>query len=114
MILRYPYLCSREQTWTPRQGGPQGCQLDWAIFKTLDGLDQRLDKDWNAAEEDELTKREARYIGICQEIADIRLKWDVESLTAPFKAVEQDPQYRAARLAMADRVRELQKRIAQS
>ena len=86
--------------------------LDCAIFKTLDELDQRLDKDWNAAEEGDLEKGNSHYSGLCQEIADIRSKWDAESLAAPLEAVEQDSRYRAARLAMADRVQELQKRIA--
>jgi hypothetical protein len=86
--------------------------LDCAIFKSLDELDQRLDKDWTATEECDLEKRNSHYTGICQEIADIQSKWEAESLTAPLEAVEQDSRYRAARLAMADRVQELQKRIA--
>ena len=81
--------------------------LDCAVFKSLD-------KNWNAAEEEVLNKSNAHYTGICQEIADIWSKWDAESLTAPLTAVEQDPRYRAARETIADRVRELQRRIAPS
>ena len=88
--------------------------LDCAVFNSLDELDQRLDKNWNAAEQEVLNKSNSHYTGICQEIADIWSKWDAESLTAPLKAVEQDPRYRAARLAIADRTRELQRRIAPS
>jgi hypothetical protein len=88
--------------------------LDCAVFNSLDELDQRLYKNWNAAEQEVLNKSNSHYTGICQEIADIWSKWDAESLTAPLKAVEQDPRYRAARLAIADRTRELQRRIAPS
>jgi hypothetical protein len=88
--------------------------LDCAIFKSLDEIEERLDKDWEAAEESTLKKSNAHYASICQEIADIKSKWDADSLTAPLKALEQDPQYRAARQADADRTREFQRRIAPS
>jgi hypothetical protein len=86
--------------------------LDCAVFNSLDELDQRLDKNWTAADEEVLNKSNSHYTGICQEIADIWSKWDAESLTEPLKVVEQDPRYRAARVAIADRVQELQRRIA--
>jgi hypothetical protein len=88
--------------------------LDCAIFKSLDEIEERLDKDWGAAEESILKKSNAQYASICQEIADIKSKWGADSLTAPLKALEQDPQYRAARQADADRTREFQRRIAPS
>jgi hypothetical protein len=87
--------------------------LDWTLFKSLDEIFQRLDKGWSAAEEEALKQRNLHYRGVCQEIKDIQLKrGEFDSLTAPLKAVEQDPQYRAAREAIANRVQELRSRIA--
>jgi hypothetical protein len=86
--------------------------LDCSTFKSLDEIDERLDKDWDVTEEGTLKKSNAHYTGISQEIADIKSKWDSDSLTAPLKALEQDPQYRAAREANADRIQELKRRIA--
>jgi len=86
--------------------------FDCALFKSLDEIDQRLDKDWDTAEEGALKECNPHYRDICQEIGEIQSKWDSESLTAPLNAVEKDPQYRTARLALADRVQELQSRIA--
>jgi hypothetical protein len=62
------------------------------------------------------SKRESNShcCAIGQEIADIKSQWDSDSLTAPLRAVQHDPQYRAARQAIVDRVRELQSRIAPS
>jgi hypothetical protein len=88
--------------------------LDCAVFKSLDEVSQRLDKNWKATEEGALKESNSLYCGICQEIADIKSKWDSDSLTAPLRAVQLDPQYRVAREAIADRVRELQSRIAPS
>ena len=89
--------------------------LDCSIFKSLDEIDERLDKDWDLSEEDALKKSNAHYTGICQEIVDIKSKWDSDSLTAPLKTLEQDPHYRAAREANADRIQEPSKtRIAPS
>lgn len=88
--------------------------MDCAIFKSLDEISERLDKDWTATEEGDLKESNSNYRDICQEIDDIQSKWDSDSLTAPLKAVEQDPQYRAAREAIADRVQELRSRIAPS
>jgi hypothetical protein len=86
--------------------------LDCAIFKSLDEIDERLDKDWDVTEEGILKKSNAHYCAIGQEIADVKSKWDSDSLTAPIRALEQDPQYRAARDANADRIQELQRRIS--
>jgi hypothetical protein len=86
--------------------------LDCAIFNTLDEVSERFDKDWGATEEGALKKSNAHYCDICQEIEAIQSKWDPDSLTAPLLAVQQDPQYLAAREAIADRTRELQRRMA--
>jgi hypothetical protein len=86
--------------------------LDCSIFKSLDEIDERLDKDWDLTEEDALKKSNERYTSICQEMVDIKSKWDSDSLTAPLKTFEQDPRYRAAREANADRIQQLQSRIA--
>jgi hypothetical protein len=88
--------------------------LDCAIFNSLDEVSERLDKGWSAAEEGALKERNSHYSDVCREIHDIQSKWVPDVLTAPLKAVEQDPQYRAAREAIANRVQELQSRIAPS
>jgi hypothetical protein len=86
--------------------------LDCSTFKSLDEIDERLDKGWDVTEEVNLKKSNAHYTSICQEIADIKSKWDSDSLTAPLRALEQDPQYRAAREENADRIQELQRRLS--
>jgi hypothetical protein len=86
--------------------------VDFALFKTLDEVSQRLLKDWSAAEEEALEKRNPHYCHVSQEIKDIQSNWDADSLTAPLRVLDQDPEYRTARLADADRVQELQRRIA--
>lgn len=58
--------------------------------------------------------KQLHYRDVCQEIKDIQSKWDSEALTDPLRVLDQDPQYRAAREAIADRVQELQKRIVPS
>ena len=57
--------------------------LDCSIFKSLDEIDERLDKDWDVTEDDILKKSNTHYTSICQEIADIKSKWDPYSLTHP-------------------------------
>jgi hypothetical protein len=86
--------------------------LDCPIFKSMDEIDERLDKDWDATEEDALKKSNSHYRDISQEIAEIQSKWDSEALTAPLRVLDQDPQYRAERLVIADRIRELQRRLS--
>jgi hypothetical protein len=88
--------------------------IDCAVFKSLDAIDELLDRGLKQQEEDALKKSNPNYSDICQEIVDIRSKWESVALTAPLKSIETDPQYRAARLAMSDRTRELQRRISPS
>jgi hypothetical protein len=65
---------------------------DCAIFKSLDEIDERLDKDWIAAEEGALKQSNLHYGAISQEIAEIQSKWDSEALTTPLRVLDQDPQ----------------------
>jgi hypothetical protein len=88
--------------------------LDCAIFESLDEIAERLDKDWNATEEGALKECNSHYSDLSREIYDIQSKWAPDALAAPLKAVEQDPEYRAAREAIANRVQELRSRIAPS
>jgi hypothetical protein len=85
---------------------------DWALLKSLDAIAQRLGKDWSAAEDEALIQRNSHYRDVSQEIKDIQANWDFDSLTEPLRVLDQDPQYRAERLTIADSVEELQRRIA--
>jgi hypothetical protein len=75
-------------------------------------IDELLDKGLNQEEEGTLKKSNPNYSDTCQEIVDIRSKWEPVALTASLKSIETDPQYRVARLALADRIRELQRRLS--
>jgi hypothetical protein len=49
----------------------------------------------------------SHYAAVSKEIDHIQSKWNAAALTEPLRSLEQDPQYRAALAAIADRVQEL-------
>ena len=67
-----------------------------APYKSLDAISERLDTGWTEAEEGAIKESNAHYKDVSREIADIRSKWDPDSLTAPLRALTQDSQYKAA------------------
>jgi hypothetical protein len=85
--------------------------LDCSLFETLDGIAERLDAGWSEAEEIAVQECNAHYGGISLKIADIRSKWNPHALDESFQILEQDPKYRAARLALSDRAQEFAERM---
>jgi hypothetical protein len=86
--------------------------LDCSLTKSLDEIEQRLDKGWTEAEEGVLKEINSHYGGVSREITEIRSKGIPNSLTDPLRALQQDSKYRAASIAHAAVVRKFQKKIA--
>jgi hypothetical protein len=85
--------------------------IDCLLFKSLDDITARLDKDWLEVEEHAICARNSHYKDVMREIEAIQSHWDAEALTVPLQRLHQDPKYRDASKAMADRVAELQRRV---
>jgi hypothetical protein len=92
--FRFEYLFSRGK-------------LDIAGFKSLDGIAERLDKGWSEVEEAELRARAAAYRHDSRAIEDIQSKWDPHALDDAREVLENDSEYREARLALSERARKL-------
>ena len=85
--------------------------LDCSLFETLDAIAERLDAGWTDAEEMAVQACDAHYSGISLQIADIRSNWDPHAVGESFEILEQDPEYRTARLALSTRAREFAERV---
>jgi hypothetical protein len=85
--------------------------LDCSIFETLDAIAERLDAGWSDAEEIAVQACNAHYSEISLAIADIRTKWKAYAVGESFKMLENDPEYRTARLALASRAQEFAVRV---
>ena len=85
--------------------------LDCSIFETLDAIAERLDAGWSDAEEIAVQACNAHYSEISLAIADIRSKWKAYAVGESFKMLENDPEYRTARLALASRAQEFTERV---
>ena len=87
--------------------------LDCALFKSLDDIQKRLDEEWTEAEEAAIKAGDAHYRDVSREIEAIQSKWVPDLLTAPLRELMKDGIYRTESLAHADKIRELEKRMAQ-
>jgi len=85
--------------------------LDCSLFETLDDVAARLDAGWSEAEEIAMKGFSAHYSEISREIGDIRSNWDPHAIDDSSRNLEQDPQYLAARSALADRAKKFAERI---
>jgi hypothetical protein len=80
------------------------------VWKSLSRISERLEKEWGEEEEAALKKNKA-YADVLREIEALQVKLDPAAITEPLHALERDSNYRDARLALADRVREFEKRL---
>jgi hypothetical protein len=87
--------------------------LNCALFKSLDDIQKRLDQEWTEAEEAAIKASDAHYCDVSREIEAIQSKWVPDLLTAPLRELTKDGIYRMESIAHADRIRELEKRMAQ-
>jgi hypothetical protein len=85
-----------------------GGKLDFATFKSLDSIVERLEEGWTKAEEADLRERNATYRDDSRAIGDIQSKWDPHALDDARQLLENDSKYREARLALAERSRKLE------
>jgi hypothetical protein len=85
-----------------------GGKLDFAILRSLDNIAERLDKGWTAVEEADLRECNAAYRNESRAIEDINSKWDPHALDDARQLLENDSKYREARLALAERSRNLE------
>ena len=85
-----------------------GGKLDFATFKSLDRIAERLDKEWTELEEADLRERNAAYRDDSRAIEDIQSKWDPHALDDARQLLENDSKYRDARRALAERSRKLE------
>jgi hypothetical protein len=85
--------------------------LDCSLFETLDAIAERLDAGWGDAEEVAVQACNAHYSEISLAISDIRSKWKAFAVGESFKMLENDPEYRTARLALASRAQEFAERV---
>jgi hypothetical protein len=89
----------------------QTCILDCSIFETLDSIAERLDAGWSDAEEIAVHACDAHYTEISLVIGDIRSTWKAYAVSESFKILENDPEYRTTRLALASRAQEFAERV---
>jgi hypothetical protein len=73
-----------------------GGKLDFATFKSLDSIAERLDKGWTEVEEGDLRERNAAYREDSRAIEDIHSKWDPHALDDARQLLENDSKYREA------------------
>jgi hypothetical protein len=85
-----------------------GGKLEFATFKSLDGIAERLEKGWTEAEEADLRERNVIYRDDSRSIGEIQSKWDPHALDDARLLLENDSKYREARLALAERSRKLE------
>jgi hypothetical protein len=85
-----------------------GGKLDFATFKSLDSIAERLENGWTEADEADLRERNATYRDESRAIADIQSKWDPHALDDARQLLENDSKYREARLGLAERSRKLE------
>jgi hypothetical protein len=64
---------------------------------SLTSISERLTKEWNSTEEAELNRSSARYREVLLEIDRCQIQLDPDALDGPFKDVQRDRQYQAAR-----------------
>ena len=84
-----------------------GGKLDFATIKSLDSITERLDKGWTEVEETDLRQCMAAYRDDSRAIEDIQSKWDPHALDDARQLLENDSQYREARLALSERAQKL-------
>ena len=87
--------------------------LDCAQFKSLDDIQKRLDQEWTEAEEAAVKTGDAHYCDVSRDIEVIHSRWVLDSLTVPLRELMKDDEYRSEATAHANRIRELQNRMAQ-
>jgi hypothetical protein len=83
------------------------CTSEFADFKSLSDVSKRLLKDWSDHDEDGTKLVHSNYTTVLQGIVELEGKTDSPSLDKPFQALTQNPNYRKARLAFAERIKEL-------
>lgn len=87
------------------------CSTEVAAFRSLSDLSERLIKDWSDDDEDGIKSGNSNYASVLQGIADLEGKTDSPALDKPFQTLTEDPNYRKARLAFAERTKELNERL---
>jgi hypothetical protein len=80
-------------------------QMDTLTATSISSLTERLDKGWTDTEEFTLKNDLPSYREISREIDEIKSKWDPSALDEPRVALEQDSEYRKARLALSERAK---------
>lgn len=79
---------------------------------SLSGISERLEKEWSEVEE-QCLMTSSSYADVLRQIEALLIKLDPTALTEPLHALERDSHYREARLALADKVRELERQLSQ-
>jgi len=87
------------------------CTSEVADFRSLSDLSKRLLQDWTENDEDGVKSGNANYATVLQRIVELEGKTDSPSLDKPFQTLTQNPNYRKARLAFAQRIKELNERL---
>jgi hypothetical protein len=80
--------------------------------RSLSSVDARINAEWSESEETDLKSKSRSYKDVEREIDNLKGKLNSFELDDVFQALQQDRTYRAARVALADRVQELEARLS--
>jgi hypothetical protein len=80
-------------------------QMGTVAARSISSIEERLDKGWADTEESSLKNDLPSYREISREIDEIKSNWDPSALDEPRLVLEQDPEYREARIALSERAK---------
>ena len=89
----------------------RNCPSEVADCRSLSDIGMRLLKDWSDNDESGIKSGNSNYKTVLLGIEELEGKTDSPSLDRPFQALTQNPNYRKARLAFAERIKKLNERL---
>lgn len=98
-VLRFDYMLS-------------GVPVEAAVWKSLEGILNRISKDWKDSDESGLAAKSAAYRDVSKQLAAAEAIVDKAALDGPFKGTQGDPEWKNAVRVFNDKRSELDKRLA--
>jgi hypothetical protein len=93
----------------------QDCVSDdgaWNSYTSISAMHKRLEDEWQASEDQELSKSDATYRAIQAQIEELASAVDSVGLEGPLSMMKGDPEYIAATRALSEEVRRLDRELA--
>jgi hypothetical protein len=86
--------------------------FDLDTWTSLNGITERLDKEWSEKEETHLKESSAIYNNVFREIRERQSRLNSSATRGPGEILQQDSKYRDARIALARKIEKLDKKLS--